>query len=74
MKYAVTFGQKYRFETHPVNSRIGPNSYVLFDGADEDDARLSICNALGDKWAFMCRFDDDFFEQITLYNLHEVKL
>ncbi len=60
--YYVTFGQQYHHEEHPEGGH--PDGWFLVHAESEGEARETIFNLIGDKWAFMYseeRLNKDFF-------------
>lgn len=79
MKWAVTFGQRFNHEEHPVDNRIHGSSFVVFEGT-ETQAREQAHTRL-QHWAFIYPYADDegnldldFQRQITEYGLERTEL
>lgn len=71
--YAITFGQKYNQDTHPIIPTVTGYSYLLINADNEDDARRLVVEKLGNAWAFMYEVNDDFWSDVSQFGLHEVK-
>lgn len=69
--FVVTFGQKYRFDTHPVCSKIDANAFLRVEASDEMEAREKVNALLGRDWAFLYTWAE-FEPQITEYGLWDV--
>ena len=57
--YYVTFGQKYRHETHPRFAKAHPDGYVMIEADDFESARQLAFENLGPYWANI--YDEDDF-------------
>lgn len=57
MKFYVTFGQKYRYETHPKFPNANPDGWLEVEAVGYDHARNIIVENLGMNWTFM--YDED---------------
>ena len=74
-EYYVTFGQKYRYEPHPMlwqgyGGRV-PDGWVRIEAPDEPTARGVASILLGEAWA--CIYAADDFGP-DLYPLGEMRL
>lgn len=74
MQYAVTFGQKYNREPHPVNEQIDANAFVVIEAEDEEHAQIVSYEIFNQAWAFVYPYDREFEQQIEDFSLHEVEL
>lgn len=59
--YYVTFGHKYRYETHPQLSDAHPDGYVVIEAADFESARQLAFENLGPFWSNI--YDENEFEK-----------
>ena len=72
--FVVTFGQKYRYDTHPACPAIDNNAFLRIDADDELAARQKlIASSVGYEWAFMYEWDE-FEPQIAEYGLWDVTM
>ncbi len=69
--FAVTFGQKYNYEDHPILPGITGNNYITIEAENESEARLLAYQQLGSNWAFIYSLNGDFYDQIRKYDLVE---
>ena len=74
MKIAITFQQRYEYDTHPVVPEVTAKSYMVFEGEDAADARAKAVELLNSDFAFAYPLDDDFQRQISEYGLREVAI
>jgi hypothetical protein len=51
MRYAITFGQRYRNRAHPVLAGIHPDGWVEIEAKDREEAHRIAHNALGQSWS-----------------------
>lgn len=51
--FYVTFGQRYRTESHPADPRITPDVWIRVEAADEPQARQLAYRVLDIRWAFL---------------------
>lgn len=52
-EWFVTFGQRYRTETHPVFADAHPDGWVTIVADSEEQARRVAFGLLGRQWAFL---------------------
>lgn len=72
--FAVTFGQKYRYEDHPACPAIDNNAFLRIDADNELEARQKLmASSVGDQWAFIYEWGE-FEHQIAEYGLWDVTL
>lgn len=69
--FAVTFGQKYRFDEHPACARIDNNSFLRVIANDELEARHKVIDLIGNDWAFIYEWSE-FEPQIEEFGLWDV--
>lgn len=59
--YYVTFGVKYRYETHPHWPAAHPDGWLLVLAPDEEEARLLLRRTISNKYAFL--YDEHRFDK-----------
>lgn len=73
MRFAVTFGQRYYSEEHPISPEIKGNSYYVIEADDEMSARKEAHDIFDGRWAFIYELEE-FQPQIVKWDLEEVQL
>ena len=58
-EFYVTFGDRYRRESHPVCGWVHPDGYLVIEATDHDTARQAAFNVTGGKFAFMYQDQPD---------------
>lgn len=62
-RFIITFGQKYRRETHPTFAKAHPDGWVVVVADDDMQARLEVIHRIGREWAFL--YSSAEFEALT---------
>jgi hypothetical protein len=71
VKIAISFGLRYERETHPIDPRIGPDRYVVFEGEDYPEARAAAFEWSKGRFAFDYLYEVDGVPSIEFQRVRD---